>query len=123
MRTLLFAALALVRCGAHPPETAHAARPGHDYRELEQPNEPTPLPPETSISAADVDADLDLLSYARLNETKTKRDASVAHGAPEWKVTENAKRSIDLGSHAFHGPIAILVDAACASSCEGARLR
>ena len=64
MRTLLFAALALVRCGAHPPEAAHAARPGHDYRELEQPNEPTPLPPETSISAADVDADLDLLSYA-----------------------------------------------------------
>jgi hypothetical protein len=55
---------------------------------------------------------------ARLTEAKTKRDASLHAGAPEWKVKENGKRTIDLGPHAFHGPIAILVDAACASSCE-----
>jgi C-terminal processing protease CtpA/Prc len=55
---------------------------------------------------------------ARLTEAKTARDASLRAGAREWKVTENAARTVVLGPRAFHGPIAILVDAACASSCE-----
>jgi C-terminal processing protease CtpA/Prc len=54
---------------------------------------------------------------ARLNEAKAARDAAL-HAGNEWKVTESTKRVVQLGPHAFGGPIAILVDAGCKSSCE-----
>ncbi|HEY2365603.1 MAG TPA: S41 family peptidase, partial [Polyangiaceae bacterium] len=54
---------------------------------------------------------------ARLNEAKAARDAAL-HAGNEWKVTESPKRVVELGPHAFTGPIAILVDAGCKSSCE-----
>jgi C-terminal processing protease CtpA/Prc len=51
-------------------------------------------------------------------ETKRERDEAVARRGPEWKVEDATPRTTTVGPKAFSGPIAILVDAACASSCE-----
>ena len=55
----------------------------------------------------------------RFEAARTERDEAARSTSPEWKIVEAPKPPVTLGPKAYHGPIAILVDAACASSCEG----
>lgn len=52
----------------------------------------------------------------RIVATRHARDRARAGELPEWKVEE--ARPVRIGPAAYGGRVAILVDAACASSCE-----
>jgi hypothetical protein len=53
-----------------------------------------------------------------LASARAERDRAAASRLPEWKVEEERTRTTTIGPRAYRGPVAILVDAACASSCE-----
>jgi C-terminal processing protease CtpA/Prc len=54
----------------------------------------------------------------RYEETARDRDAAARAPGPEWRVQEIAKAPVAPGPKAYQGAIAVLVDAACKSSCE-----
>lgn len=55
----------------------------------------------------------------RYDRVEKERDEAARAPRAEWKVIERAGPKTALGAAAYKGSIAILVDAACASSCEG----
>ncbi|MBK8256000.1 MAG: hypothetical protein IPK82_25450 [Polyangiaceae bacterium] len=70
----------------------------------------------TSMSRADDGSTSPFLAQ-RVADAQKVRDEAAAHPKPEWKVTP-APALPKPGPNAFKGPIAVLVDADCASSCE-----
>lgn len=54
----------------------------------------------------------------RRREAAAQREASLRAPGDEWLVREKEPRAQQPGPDGFRGPIAVLVDAACASSCE-----
>jgi C-terminal processing protease CtpA/Prc len=54
----------------------------------------------------------------RYERAKQERDEAIGSRQSEWQVEPEPTPSPTLGPNAYRGPIAILVDATCASGCE-----
>ncbi len=72
----------------------------------------------TEASARQNDGSFAPFLLDRIHALEADRDLAARTGGQDWKVEEVPQVVAPPGPNAFQGPVAILVDAACASSCE-----